>query len=207
VLGSDTDVFLELYAPYWYGIIHVHQGTCDGTEVACIMDYDPGLGISLTAGTYYIMVDGRDSGEEGDFTLTIDSWTPPTPVTGNSDCSSAHSITADGSWSGNNTGFSDDADPSGCATSSVGRGGRDAWFTFTLTSSTAVTIGTALSSYDTVLYIRQGSCTGSEVACDDDSGPGTTSEISTTLPADTYYVIVDDFYNTTGDYVLTVTGM
>ena len=208
VLGSDTDVFFELSSPSVYSIVYIVEGTCDGTEVACIMDYDPGLGLSLTAGTYYLIVDGRDSSDAGDFTLTIDTWTPPVLIAGNDDCGSAYSITADGTWGGNNTTLSDDAQPATCASTSVGRGGQDAWFTFTLTSSTAVHLDTRGSTYDTILYIRRGSCTGTEVACDDDIGGGDVdSEIDVTLPADTYYVIVDDFYDSTGDYILTVSGL
>ncbi|MBW2262777.1 MAG: putative metal-binding motif-containing protein [Deltaproteobacteria bacterium] len=208
VLGSDTEVFIELYAPGWYGIVYVVEATCDGTEVACIMDYDPGLGLSLAAGTYYLIVDGRDTGDDGDYTLMIDPWTPPILIAGNDDCGSVYSITADGTYGGNNTTLSDDAQPATCAGTSVGRGGQDAWFTFTLTSSSAIHLDTRGSTYDTVLYVRRGSCTGTEVACDDDIGGGDTdSEIDVTLPADTYYVIVDDFYDLTGDYILTVSGL
>jgi hypothetical protein len=46
------------------------------------------------------------------------------------------------------------------------------------------------------------------VACNDDIGGGDTdSELDVTLPANTYYVIVDDFYDTTGDYILTISGL
>ncbi len=208
VLGSDTDLFVELSSPSSYAIVYIVEATCDGTEVACIMDYDPGLGLSLSAGTYYLIVDGRDTSDEGDYTLTIDTWVPPILIAGNDDCGSAYALTADGTYGGNNTTLSDDAEPATCAGTSVGRGGQDAWFTFTLTSSSAIHLDTRGSTYDTVLYVRRGSCTGTEAACDDDIGGGDTdSEIDVTLPADTYTVIVDDFYDTTGDYILTVSGL
>jgi hypothetical protein len=208
VLGSDTDVFFELSSPSVYSIVYIVEATCDGSEVACIMDYDPGLGLSLTAGTYYLIVDGRDASDEGDFTLTIDAWTPPVLIAGNDDCGSVYTLTADGTWGGNNTTLSDDAQPGTCAGTSVGRGGQDAWFTFTTTSSSTIHLDTRGSTYDTVLYVRRGSCTGTEVACNDDIGGGDTdSELDVTLPADTYYVIVDDFYDTTGDYILTISGL
>ncbi len=52
------------------------------------------------------------------------------------------------------------------------------------------------ASYDTVLHLHSGSCAGTEVVCDDDSGSGTLSRITTTLDAGTYYVIVDGFGST-----------
>jgi len=207
VLTSAMDVLFDLAAPGWYGIVYVTLGTCDGTEVGCAIDYDPASVMSLGAGTYYVFVDGADSGDEGDYTLTVREYIPPTPVTGNDDCGSAYALTASGTYGGNDSALTDNAEPATCATSARGRGGHDAFFSFTLTATTTVSLNTDGSSYDTILYIRQGSCTGTEIACDDDSGAGTASAITRSLTAGTYYVILDDFYHTNGDWILNVTGL
>jgi hypothetical protein len=200
-LTSDTDVVFDLSAPGWEGIVYINAGTCDGTEVDCLRDTDPPTLLSLTTGTYYIFVDGRFGGEEGGFTLDV-AVPPP-----NDDCADAIVITADGTYTGNNTAATDTADPATCAGGSTWRNGHDVWYTFTLTADTTLTLEADSADFDAVLYVLQGSCTGTEVACDDDSGPGSDAEITQSFSADTYYVVVDDFYNTTGDYSFTITGL
>jgi hypothetical protein len=129
-------------------------------------------------------------------------------VTGNGDCSHAHALTADGWYSGVNTGGTDTADPATCAGTSVGAGGFDVWFSFALTSISTVLLETAGSDYDTILYVRRGSCTGTEAGCDDNSGPGADAELSLRLDPDTYYVALDaDDASEIGQYWLRVTGL
>jgi hypothetical protein len=62
------------------------------------------------------------------------------------------------------------------------------------------------SSYDTVLYIREGACNGTELACNDDSC-GLQSTIFPTVTAGQTYTIVVDGYGrgSFGSYDLTVT--
>ncbi|MBW2262211.1 MAG: putative metal-binding motif-containing protein [Deltaproteobacteria bacterium] len=208
VLGSDTDVLIDLSAGGWDAIAYVRSGTCDGSEIECNEDWSPSMILSLTAGTYYVIVDGREGGETGDYTLTLETCTYGTAVTGNGICTDAYAITADGLYSGDNTGLGDDAVPTTCATDSAGRGGHDVWFTFTLTGSTAVHLDTVCSEFDTVLYILEGACDGTEVACDDDSDIGYASSIDVTLDAGTYYVVLDGYYGASdGQYVLNITGL
>src|SRR6185436_5424972 len=75
------------------------------------------------------------------------------------------------------------------------------------------TCGTG-TAYDSVLHVRSGTCTGSEIACNDDTAGCTTGEpndhhgsrLSLTVTAGQTYVIVVDGYNgTRGTYTLTVT--
>src|SRR5262245_15924247 len=67
------------------------------------------------------------------------------------------------------------------------------------------------TTYDSVVYVRSGSCTGSQIACNDD-GPCTTSSSSfqgsrttaTVTAGQTYYVVVDGYGSARGTYTLTV---
>ena len=83
------------------------------------------------------------------------------------------------------------------------------WFTFTLSASSTVHLDTDCSEYDTVLYILDGACDGSEIECNDDGGMGPASAIDATLAAGTYYVALDAWADTSGSgaYILNVSGL
>jgi hypothetical protein len=108
---------------------------------------------------------------------------------GNDACGSATPIALPGgTFSGTTCGAASDADPSGtCGTA----GGPDVFYRIDLLQRSRVTASTAGSSFDTVLYLRAGSCGGSAVACDNDSGGGGASRIDGTFNAGTYYLVVD----------------
>ncbi len=76
---------------------------------------------------------------------------------------------------------------------SCGGAGAEAYFTFTLTEASDVFLTThQTGTINTVLYVRQGSCTGTQVTCNADADGLQTSRIQlTSLSADTYYVIAD----------------
>src|SRR5439155_38083 len=69
-----------------------------------------------------------------------------------------------------------------------------------------------ISTYDSVLYLRAGSCTsGAEVQCNDDACANSTgliraSRLTPTVSAGTtYYIVVDGFGGTSGSFALRVT--
>ncbi|MDQ3035601.1 MAG: hypothetical protein M3Y87_24560 [Myxococcota bacterium] len=74
--------------------------------------------------------------------------------------------------------------------------------------TTEDTSGT-LSTYDTMLYVLDGSCSGMELACNDDSAFGLLSSVSVTLTAGQTVIIVLDAYGVTssGDYVLNINAI
>ncbi len=86
-----------------------------------------------------------------------------------------------------------------------GAGGAEGYLTFRLTSASDVFITThQAGSTDTVLYVRQCTCTGTEVAgaCNDDAdGRATSSLRLTNLPSGTYNVVVDTKTGTPGTVV------
>ncbi|MCK6553772.1 hypothetical protein L6Q96_04190 [Candidatus Binatia bacterium] len=64
------------------------------------------------------------------------------------------------------------------------------------------------TNFDSVLYVREGTCVGPELACNDDGGSfmcGRASRIA--LPAvagTTYFIVVDGFASETGNFSFSV---
>ncbi|MCI0776859.1 MAG: hypothetical protein J4N95_01650 [Chloroflexi bacterium] len=97
--------------------------------------------------------------------------------------------------------------PTGCVIFLPNSKGATVWFTFTTPSAGTMTASTAGSDYDTVFALYTGPDLASLAAlgCDDDSGPGTLSEMSLPLLANTtYYLQVGGFGGRAGNLVLTV---
>jgi hypothetical protein len=85
-------------------------------------------------------------------------------------------------------------------TGSCGGAGSEGYLTFTTTSVSDVFITThQAGATDTVLYVRDCQCTGTERACNDNAdGRNTSSLRLTSLPAGTYNIIVDTKAPTSG---------
>src|SRR5204863_3606347 len=92
--------------------------------------------------------------------------------------------------------------------------GPEKVFKWTPTVSGTATIQTCGSgtNFDTILYMRSGTCTGAEVACNDDSCANSTglaraSKITPTVTAGVaYYIVVDGYGGAAGTFALTVTS-
>ena len=173
-------------------MLYVHSGACPGTQIA--WDDDGGSGnqsallVSLTAGTtYYIFVDsysGFFGCTNGNYTLHVNL-----SVSGGDTCATAPAISGAGSWAGNTCGLVSDYGGS-CA----GTGAPDAVFAWTAPTSGTWNFDLFNSGFDTSLYVRSASCTGSEVDCDDDYwGVAGASYFSASLTAGLYYVFVDGY--------------
>ncbi|MCA9606808.1 MAG: trypsin-like peptidase domain-containing protein [Myxococcales bacterium] len=88
---------------------------------------------------------------------------------------------------------------------SCGGNGADRVYTFTLTESAA--IEATVEGFDSVLYLREATCEGDELACNDDIDPDTNrgSTIRAGLLPGTYFLFVDGYGSEVGAYTLTVT--
>jgi hypothetical protein len=203
-------------------VLYVRSGSCTGTQLGCNDDTsgcgtttdvaNPHRGsrvtLAVTQGqTYFIVVDGYNGGS-GSFSLTV---TPPAA----SACGSAANIPAEGgTFSGATSGPSTLAGtcvPTATAPERVYR-----WTPAASGTAIIQTCSTTATTYDTVLYVRSGTCTGTQLACNDDTtGCGTTtdvanphrgSRITTTVSAgQTYFIVVDGYDGNQGSYSLRVT--
>ncbi|MBW2701877.1 MAG: hypothetical protein JRF33_13760 [Deltaproteobacteria bacterium] len=76
---------------------------------------------------------------------------------------------------------------------------------FELSESLTITFDLSGSSYDTMMYLRS-DCTNasSEIACDDDSGDGLDSMFEVDLQPGDFYLFIDGYNNSVGNYTLTL---
>jgi cysteine-rich repeat protein len=201
--------------------------------------------LSVTAGqSYYVFVDGF-GGASGNFVLTIMppgttatptpapamSATPtaapsatntastapsPTPTSsGSGTCASPIVLPPQGgTFTGTTSGAS--AQAGSCTSTSTAPEQVFVWTPSTSGTATVQTCSATQTTYDTVLYVRGGTCSGgTELACNDDTtGCGTTtdptnphrgSRVALTVTAgQSYYLIVDGFSGASGTFALTV---
>ena len=82
----------------------------------------------------------------------------------------------------------------------------DVVYAYTPSVNTTVVIDLAGSSYDTKLYVYDNCTTENVIACDDDGGDNYTSIISslTLTGGVTYYIVVDGYGSSSGDYDILV---
>ena len=167
------------------------------TQVACI-EGNPVRRrlLAVPAGTYDLLV-GTATG--GGYTVNvIASASSVTDVSGNETCTSAYSIPAAGGvFHGTTVGLANDSSGS-CG----GGSAPDAAFGLVLTARSHVVASTEGSGFDTVVYVRQDSCTGTERLCNDDA-IGLQSRVEGDLDPGTYYIVVDGFGGS-GEYFLDV---
>gem|GEM_PF-1663180 len=116
-------------------------------------------------------------------------------------CATAIDVTGGGRFTGSTTCAGGDYSGT-CG----GASGREIVFKFTTTSTQDVFMSTHGSSFDTVLYVRSGTCgSGTDIYCNDDEH-GLQSELNLVdLPAGTYYVFLDGYFSSSyGDYVFDI---
>lgn len=192
-LDAQSDVTIVVQGgAYMNGALRTDCGT--GSELRC----DSGTNFvthvrALAMGTYYFVV---ESPGQGSYTATVTATTPPTvptpvPDGANDVCGGAILIPETGGlWSGSTVVAQNDYDPSFCG--SFGSPAHDVTFRLDLTQRSIVTISTEGSLFNTIVYREVAPCaSSSDLSCDDDSGPGTTSQLTETLNAGSYFYILD----------------
>lgn len=185
--GSDFDT-----------VLYVLDGAeCGAPEIAC--DDDGGdsvqseLTVPLDAGqTVVVVVDGYSS-DSGAFSLGTTVQTAD--GCGAQALAGALPLTAEATTSG----------ASQYGGSCGGSGAPEHVFSWSAPQAGTYTIHTTDSDFDTVLYVRDGSCIGEELDCDDDGGPSTQSSMTLNLQAGQEIVIFADGYNSSaGNVILTI---
>jgi hypothetical protein len=220
VSGTATIQTCNATSTTYDTVVYVRSGTCTGPQISC-NDDTTGCGTStdpsnphrgsrvrptVVAGqTYYIVVDGY-GGAQGTFSLTV---TPPAPV----GCAATVIPPQGGTLTGTTSGAS------ALNTSCVDTGDAPervfAWTPAVSGTATIQTCNVLGTTFDTVLYLRTGSCTGFQVACNDDTvGCGTSTDLlnphrgsrlrPTVTAGTTYYLVVDGYSGKRGNFSLTV---
>lgn len=179
-------------------VLYVLDGACGGPVLACNDDDDQQapasqVSVALTEGqTVTVVADGFGlSG--GNFTLTgtVFAGTCPNGDLGNTVPQTFMGSTA----TVDNTFFGT------CG----GNSANDDALTFTAPAAGLYQIDTEGSSFDTVLYVLNGDCSGSQIGCSDDSSGGTHSRVNVNLAAGQQIVIIVDGTGVaSGDYVVNI---
>ncbi|MGK3995620.1 MXAN_6577-like cysteine-rich protein [Sorangium sp. So ce1024] len=176
-------------------VLELRRGTCSGAVVDCVESgASPArLAASLTAGeTVVAVVD--TFGETGDYRLEISEV--PCPLI---DLGSAAPQTVTGT-----TADLPDVLAPGCGYA----GGPEATYRFTAPADGIYTFDTEGSAFDTILDVRDGSCAGPSIRCNDDvdsSGERDHSRVSLQLTAGQTVVVSVDSHGASGEYALNIT--
>ncbi len=199
-LTSSTFVHLDTNGSSYDTVLYLYGSSCGmGTPIQC--DDDGGSGLqsmierTLSAGTYYVVVDAYSSSYTGSYVLNITGGGSG----GGETCPGAISRTWPGTATGSTSSYVNDYSSWSCQSSSSG---PDVVYELPLGVAATVTIDTIGSSFDTVLALLNSSCT--EINCDDDGAGYPDSRIVTSLAAGTYYIVVDGYSGAGGSYQLNV---
>ncbi|XYH99070.1 MXAN_6577-like cysteine-rich protein [Sorangium sp. So ce1128] len=187
--GSSYDTILEL-----------RSGTCSGSVISCSDNAAEGeqsrVVANLTAGqTVVAIVDGVD-GAAGPFTLNVTEYIPPP----------CPEFTLGSTFPQTVTGSTAVMDRvSAISAPCAGGGGPEATYEFTAPAYALYTFDTVGSTFDTVLHVHDGTCSGPSLACNDDTS-GVQSQVKLLLDEGQTVIIVVDGYSSSasGAYTLNV---
>ncbi|MDE2938570.1 MAG: S8 family serine peptidase [Chloroflexota bacterium] len=196
-LNSSVDPYLFLRAGDSRSEDFLHEN--DDIEAGA--NTNSRITATLTAGAYTIEATTYDTGQSGEFTLTISGLGGGAGEEETTPDGCGFTLTTDGATTGTWA--------PGCESSVLDRG-YARYYTFTLDQQSAVTID-LVSDVDPFLYLRSGTArTGVAVAFNDDVAPGTdtNSRISETLAAGTYTIEATTYGgDQSGTFTLTFTGL
>lgn len=187
--GSSFDTVLGLMA-----------GACGGPELACNDDFDgltSAIEAGFPAGQFVTLVVEGLGGSEGEFVLNITQIdVPPQPC----DLIDLGSVTGGGGAQSSTVGR-DSLRFSSCG----GDGAPEQGFVWTAPHSGTFRFLTSGTDFDPVLYVRENSCDGLEIACNDDFD-GLNPQIDLVLkPEDgPIFLFVDGIGFQAGNYTLEV---
>lgn len=176
------------------GALYMRTACADGaSEIACNETFGAGhnlINMTIDPGRYYVFADGATASAMGDYSLLAD--TAPvggTPGTAGDTCASAVAWDPTTGTTLPADTFNSADDLSG---SCGGSGSPDTVYRLDLRSRTRIRATFADSEFPPVAYIRR-TCTDttSEVLCMNPMASGGTVNVDQTLPAGTYYFVVD----------------
>ncbi|AUX39414.1 uncharacterized protein SOCE26_008050 [Sorangium cellulosum] len=197
---ADGKYIFDTFGSGYNTVIELREGGCDGRAIACNDDALDGtqsrITWDLTAGqTVAVIVDGAD-GEDGPFTLNISEWVPPPCPMEDLGSTFPQSV------SRNTTGLDHYLEPA-CLTGSA----PEMSFSFTAPAAGRYTFDTFGSSFDTVLHVHEGSCTGRSLGCNNDAMASQSQVVTPLAEGQTAYVVVDGAFGSSGAFTLNIDGI
>jgi hypothetical protein len=187
-------------------VLYLRDACASTSEIACSDDAcgsASSLALEVDGGkTYYLVADTRSAGTTGSLTLSV-AFTPRS-------CVAPPTFAAAGGTRTGTTAGSGSLQPTGCSDGSA----PEVVYAWKPAKSGVATFSTCGSTFDTLLYLRDGTCTGAELKCDDDRPSTVTcSETlsswlqATVVAGHTYYIVVDGLHiDSLGAYTLNVTA-
>lgn len=173
-------------------IFSIMRGCADrSTEVACEREIEQ----VLSPGTYFLAVDGAGAGATGRFTF---DWSARDIAAQEAACRSVVSLSAGHTVRGSTAGAADKFTTT-CAGELSAQGAPDHVYRMVLPGQTHVRLSLTTSGWDGVLVVRAscldgagaaGSPRASELVCSTGTSDAA-AHVDATLPAGTYFVIVD----------------
>ncbi len=157
-------------------------------------DFEPEVVLSVVAGQELLIVSEYEFGQPGDVQLTIE---PFAPVVG---CGTPLPAGVPSQAMGTTNGSNNDYIGT-CAFNPAPE--REFWWTAPATGN--YTISTAGSTYDSLIYVRNGGCDGVELGCNDDWEGSLSAQLDVGLIAGQTISIFVDGYNGPGSFDLTIT--
>jgi hypothetical protein len=200
VATSSTHNITVVGSASFDAVIDLRSGSCNGTNLSC-KDANANGGTEilnatgLTIGnTYFVRVYHWGASVPSTTTFTV-CVTTPTPV--NNDCSAATALTVYGTTCGGavtgNVAGATQSIPATC----VGTADDDVWYSFVASAPSHVITVVGSTSFDAVIDLRSGACSGTNVSCADATGGGGTEALTATglTPGATYFVRVYHYFS------------
>jgi len=209
----DGALKLEVTPGAWDAAMYVRT-TC-GTQSSELTCQDTGMAggketytFQAKAGTtYYVFIDGATAYSAGEGTYTFNATlTPPAPEEKCNGAELALSGTPpSGTASGNTSTLW--ADYVGTGICRGNTTGKDAVYHVVASQTGTMKITMTPTAFDGMVYVRSGTCTGTQVGCADSAGTGGTEtvNINVTTAGTNYYLFVDSYTTGAGAYTLSVT--
>ncbi len=202
VATSTTHDITVVGSTGFNAVVDLRSGACTGTNITCEDSTLTGgtevlNATGLTIGnTYYVRVYDYDSIAPSTTTFTICVTTPPPPPPSNDNCANATALTVygatcGGATTGNVAGATQSIAAITC-NNWTGTANDDVWYSFVATSTTHDITVVGSTSFDAVIDLRSGACSGTNIDCADATFGGGTEIINAAglTVGNTYYVRV-----------------
>ncbi|MDX2088762.1 MAG: hypothetical protein SFX73_12975 [Kofleriaceae bacterium] len=205
VLPAREVVYYDTFGSDFDSVVRIYPGSCTalGSVLSCSNDTctttRSQAALDLMPGTYCLVVDQASSAGTAGASKLVFKRTGRSGV-----ALTSTSGTVTGTTAGGTSLSSASCEPKTNTSPDVGHFFTTCPGNKTVNANTSTCPGTG---FDSVLYLRSGAAAGTDVACDDDDGCGTTSLLdpTTVVGPNVHWLIVDGFDGANGAYVLKYT--